>query len=56
MFSCCGKEVQPLCEQLECKAKETPKGVQVEISAKDASKTESLKALVKALHDFYGCC
>lgn len=55
MFNCCGKEGKSICEQLDCKAKETPKGIQVEISAKDASKTESLKALIKAFHDFCGC-
>ncbi len=26
MFNCCGKEMKSLCEQLECKAKETPNG------------------------------
>lgn len=36
-------------------AKETEKSIQVEISAKDSSKTESLKNLIKALHDFCGC-
>ncbi len=55
MFNCYGKDMNYLCEQLECKVKETPKGIQVDISAKDASKTESLKALVKACHDFCGC-
>ena len=55
MFNCCGKDSKSICEQLECKAKETPKGIQVEISAKDPSKTESLKVLIKALHDFCGC-
>jgi hypothetical protein len=43
------------CEQLECSAKETAKGIQVEITAKDPSKTESLKALIKAFHEFCGC-
>ena len=56
MFNCCGKDMKSLCEQLECTAKETQKGIQVEISAKDASKTESLKALARAFHDFCGCC
>ena len=55
MFNCCGKDGKSICEQLDCKTKETPKGVQVEISAKDPSKTESLKTLIKALHDFCGC-
>jgi hypothetical protein len=55
MFSCCGKDVKSLCDQLECKTKETPNGIQVEITAKDASKTESLKAMVKAVRDFCGC-
>ena len=55
MFNCCGKEGKSFCEQLDCKAKETAKGIQVEISAKDPSKTESLKALIKAFHDFCGC-
>lgn len=56
MFNCCGKDMKSLCEQLECKVKETQKGIQVDISAKDDSKTESLKTLVKAFHDFCGCC
>ncbi|MDD5432666.1 MAG: hypothetical protein PHO70_06765 [Candidatus Omnitrophica bacterium] len=56
MFSCCGKDMKSICEQLECKVKETQNGVQVDIKAKDASKTESLKALVKACHDFCECC
>ncbi len=56
MFNCCGKDVKSLCEQIECQAKETPNGIQVEITAKDASKTESLKALVKAVRGFCGCC
>ncbi len=55
MFNCCGKEGKTFCEQLDCQAKETPKGIQVEISAKDASKTKSLKALINAFHDFCGC-
>lgn len=55
MFHFYGKEMMSVCEQLECQAKETPKGIQVDISAKDPSKTESLKALIKALHDFCGC-
>ncbi|MDD5477669.1 MAG: hypothetical protein PHG87_05705 [Candidatus Omnitrophica bacterium] len=55
MFNCCGKDGKSICEQLDCNAKETPKGIQVEISAKDPAKTESLKALIKALHDFCGC-
>ena len=54
MFNFHGKEVKSICEQLECQAKETSKGIQVDISAKDPSKTESLKALIKAIHDFCG--
>ena len=56
MFNCCGKDAKSICEQLECRATETPNGIQVEITAKDASKTESLKALVKAVRGFCGCC
>ena len=56
MFNCCGKGAKSICEQLECNVKETAKGIQVDISAKDASKTESLKALIKACHEFCGCC
>ncbi len=56
MFNCCGKDAKSICEQLECNVKETAKGIQVDISAKDASKTESLKALIKACHEFCGCC
>ncbi len=55
MFICGCKDAKCLCDQLECNAKETAKGIQVEITAKDASKTESLKALIKAVHDFCGC-
>jgi hypothetical protein len=55
MFDCCGKDGKSICEQLDYKAKETAKGIQVDITAKDASKTESLKTLIKALHDFCGC-
>jgi len=47
--------VNPFANSLIARQKETPKGIQVEISAKDPSKTESLKALIKALHDFCGC-
>lgn len=43
-------------KQFECKVTETQKGIQIDISAKDASKTESLKALAKACRDFCGCC
>jgi hypothetical protein len=56
MFNCCGKDGKSFCEQLDCKCKETPKGIQVEFSAKDPAKTESLKAMVKAFCDFSGCC
>jgi hypothetical protein len=55
MMNCCEKDVTSVCDQLECQVKETPTGVQVDIRAKDASKTESLKGLVKACHDFCGC-
>lgn len=56
MFNCCGKDVKSICEQLECKTVETPNGIQVEITAKDAAKTESLKAAVKAVRELCGCC
>ena len=56
MFACCGKDMKSLCEQLECQVEETKTGIQVEITAKDASKTESLKAMVKAVRGFCGCC
>ncbi len=56
MFNCCDKDIKSICEQLECDIKETQKGIQIDITAKDASKTESLKALVKACKDFCGCC
>ena len=55
MFNCCSKDMKSLCEQLDCNVKETQKGIQVEITAKDVSKTESLKALFKAFHDFCEC-
>ncbi|MFA5794329.1 MAG: hypothetical protein WC980_04595 [Candidatus Brocadiia bacterium] len=56
MFNCCGKDAKSICEQLDCKVTETSKGVQVEISAKDASKTEALKTLIKSLRAFCECC
>jgi hypothetical protein len=55
MFNCCGKDGKSLCDQLDCKAKETPNGIQVDVTAKDPSKTDSLKALLKAARDFCGC-
>lgn len=55
MFKCSGKDAKCLCDQLECDVKETGKGIQVDIKAKDASKTKSLKTLIKAFHDFCGC-
>jgi hypothetical protein len=55
MFKCCGDAAKSFHEQLDCKASETEKGVQIEITAKDASKTGSLKAMIKAFHDFCGC-
>jgi len=55
MFKCCGKDGQSFCEQLDCTVKETPKGIHVEITAKDPDKTGSLKALIKAFHEFCGC-
>ena len=55
MLNCGGKDMKCLCDQLKCEVKETPKGIQVDISAKDDAKTESFKALLKALHDFCGC-
>ncbi len=55
MFNCNCNPGKSICEQLDCMAKETAKGLQIEISAKDPAKTESLKALIKALHDFCGC-
>lgn len=55
MLSCVGAGKTCFCDQLEFKAKETPKGIQVDITAKDPAKTKSLKALIKAVHDFCGC-
>ena len=55
MFGCCGNDMSSFCEQFECKVTETKTGVQVDIKAKDASKTESLQALAKACKDFCGC-
>ena len=52
MFNCNDKETKCLCEQLVCCAKETPKGIQIEITTKDPSKADAFKALVKSLHDF----
>jgi len=56
MTCCCGKDSECLCDQLDFDVSETQKGVRVDISAKDEAKTGSLKALIKALHDFCGCC
>jgi len=55
MFNCCGKDWKSICEQFECKVTETHKGIQVEITPKDASKTESFKTKAKACRDFCGC-
>ncbi len=55
MFKCCSKDGKSFCEQLDCNVKETDKGIQIEITAKDNSKTGSLKAFIKAFHDFCGC-
>jgi hypothetical protein len=56
MFSCCGKDGKSICEQFDCKVSETQKGVQIDLTSKDPSKTDSLKALAKACRDFCGCC
>ncbi len=56
MKNCCGVDVGNICEQLDCKIKETKDGIQVDVTTKDASKTGSLKALVKACKDFCGYC
>ena len=56
MADCCGKEIKNCCDQVKCKVTETPKGVQIEVTAKDPSKTSSLKALIKACKEFCGCC
>ena len=55
MFNCCGKDGKSFSEQFECKVSETEKGIQVDITPKDASKTDSFKALAKACKDFCGC-
>ena len=56
MKNCCGTNLENLCDQLECDIKETDKGIQVDITPKDAEKTDSLKAMVKGCRDFCGCC
>lgn len=56
MNKCCCMDLESLRDQFDFSSKETEKGVQIEISAKDPSKTDSLKALIKACHDFCGCC
>jgi hypothetical protein len=56
MFSCCGKDGKSVCEQFDCKVSETQKGIQIDVTPKDPSKTDSLKALAKACRDFCGCC
>ncbi|MFA5041031.1 MAG: hypothetical protein WC464_05310 [Bdellovibrionales bacterium] len=55
MTNCCGKDAKCLCDQLSCEVTETQDGVRVDIKAKDEAKTGSLKALIKAMHDFCGC-
>ncbi len=55
MGDCCSN-LSGFCDQLECNVKETQEGIQVDVKPKDASKTESLKALAKACKDFCGCC
>jgi hypothetical protein len=55
MFSCCGKDGKSICEQFDCKVTETTKGLQIDLTPKDPSKTDSLKALAKACRDFCGC-
>jgi len=55
MSNCCGKDSKCCCDQLNVEVSDTQKGVRIDISAKDEAKTGSLKALIKALHDFCGC-
>jgi hypothetical protein len=55
MFSCCGKDGKSICDQFDCKVTETAKGLQIDLTPKDPSKTDSLKALAKACRDFCGC-
>ena len=52
----CCSNMKSICEQLDCKVRETEKGIQIGVNAKDKSKTESLKNLFKACGNFFGCC
>ena len=45
-----------ICDFANIKVSETEKGVNVEISPKDASKIDSFKALAKAHQDICDCC
>jgi hypothetical protein len=52
MFNC---DIKSFCGKFKCKTKETDEGIQINISPKDKSKTESLKAMSKACKDFCDC-
>lgn len=56
MKGCSMFDPHAICDQFECKVKETEKGIQVDITPKDSAKVGSLKALAKACKDFCGCC
>ena len=56
MTNCCGIDMKTICEQFNCQINETEAGIQVNITPKDPSKTDSLKGLVKACRDFCSCC
>jgi len=55
MFNCCDKDLKSICSQLDCNVKETAKGIQIEITSKDDTKTGTLKAMFKAIREFCGC-
>ena len=55
MNSCC-QNMKSICEQIDCTVNETEDGVRIELRAKDKSKKESFKNLLKAFRGFCGCC
>ena len=55
MFNCCGADAKSVRDQFDCKITETTKGVSVDLSPKDASKTESFKAMINGCKDFCDC-
>ncbi|OHD53591.1 MAG: hypothetical protein A2Y33_06625 [Spirochaetes bacterium GWF1_51_8] len=55
-FCGCGTGPGSMRDQLNFSVKETEKGVQIDVTPKDAAKTDSLKSFVKGFKDFCNCC